>query len=438
VAEIRPFKGIHYNEALIRDLTDVICPPYDIISPQQREDLYEKSQYNYIRIEFERELPQDTSTVNRYTRSAETLKTWLSEGILKQDDKPALYLHDHYFTRRDREYRRRNLFARVRLEEWDKMIVRPHEGTLSDAKSDRLSLLFAMNANTSPVLSMYQDNGRQITSLLDEESKRQPLFRTAGNNGERHDFWVIDNPDVIRKIEAALENRPIYIADGHHRYESALNYRNEQRKNAGESTGEEPYNFVMMSLVEFSDPGLLILAPHRLVRGIPKATLSGFASKLKSFFSVEALPLKSPDVWARVGDLLVYTQKMRMVIFGIDLDNLYVVTLDDPAAVSTMMPYFHSELYKKLDVSVVDHVILENLLELSREKEKNNLDYSYEMADAVQRVLRQEFQLAILLSPVKPEMIKEISDNRDKMPRKSTYFYPKCPSGMIINRLDAD
>ncbi len=434
MAEIRPFRGVRYNESLIKDWSEVICPPYDIISPREQDDLYRKSEYNYIRIEAGRDLPQDTANDTRYTRSAEALRQWLKEGIMKGEDKPALYLHDHFFTWRGREYRRRNLFARVRLEEWDRMIIRPHEGTLSEAKSDRLSLLFAMKANTSPVLAMYQDS--RVALLLNEEAKKEPLVRAGGANEERHEFRVIDTPETIEKICSALENRPIYIADGHHRYESALNYRNEQAARATGTTGEEAWNFVMMALVEFSDPGLLILAPHRLIRGIPRTTLEKFGSRLRDYFTVEKVPVKSPDVQARVEDLLGHTKKVRLAIYGIDEDNLYVVTLNDPSAVNRMMPYFHSEMYKNLDVSIIDHVILENLLELSREKEKGNLDYCYEMTDAIQRVRRQEYQLAILLSPVRPELIKEIADARDKMPRKSTYFYPKSPSGLVINRLD--
>jgi uncharacterized protein (DUF1015 family) len=438
VAEIRPFRGVHYNESLIKDWSEVICPPYDIISPQQQQELYQKNEYNYIRIESGRELPQDTTNDNRYTRAADTMKRWLDEGVLRPDDRPALYLHDHYFMRREREYKRRSLIARVRLEEWEKMIVRPHEGTLTEARGDRLSLLFAMHANTSPVLSMYEDSGMQIASMLKEQAKAKPLVRTREHDGEGHDMWVITDEAVIAKISDLLADRPLYIADGHHRYESALAYRNEQRAISSSDSGDAPYNYVMMSLVDFSDPGLIILAPHRLVRGIPKPTIEELYRKLTSFFTVVEIPRKTTDVWATLEDLLVHTSRVRIVLFGLDADNLYVLTLDEQADVSQMMPYFHSEFYRNLDVSIVDHVILENLLALSSEKEKTSLAFTYEMSDAVERVLMQEYQLAFLLSPVSPGMIKTVSDAGDKMPRKSTYFYPKTPSGLVINRLDTD
>jgi len=435
VAEIQPFCGVHYNESHIKDWSEVICPPYDIISSREQQELYLKSEYNYIRIESGRELPQDTPTDNKYTRSAEIFHKWLEEGIFRTDDTPSLYLHDHYFARHNRQYKRRNLIARVRLEEWDKMIIRPHEGTLTEARGDRLSLLFAMKANTSPILAMYEDNGIQITSLLSNQARQQALFKAEMDNGERHDMWVIDDTAVIKKIQDILANRPLYIADGHHRYESALAYRQEQQVYSGTDSGNEACNYVMMSLVEFSDPGLMILAPHRLVRGIPKSNVEGLYGKLKTFFSIEEIDLKHPEIWARIDDTLSHTSVPKIVLYGTSQESLFILSLNNREEVSKMMPYFHSNIYKNLDVSIVDHVILENLLALSSEKEKESLAFSYDMHDAVEKVRTQEYQLALLLSPVKPEMIKAISDAGDKMPRKSTYFYPKSPSGLVINRL---
>lgn len=439
MAEIRPFRGVRYNESLIQDFSEVICPPYDIISPQQQQELYRKNGYNYIRIEFERELPQDTPADNRYTRSAETLRQWIERGVMKADDVPCLYLHDHYFTRQGKTCKRRNLIARVRLEEWEKMVIRPHEGTLKEARGDRLSLLFALNANTSPILAMYEDSEARIASLLSGQAGGKPAVSTRGDDGEGHDMWVIRDEAVTAEISAVMEGRSLYIADGHHRYESALAYRNEKRTHTPSAqTGTVPGDYVMMSLVEFSDPGLVILAPHRLVRGIPRSTLDELSGKLNLFFHVEEISLHTPDVWTHLEDLLAHTDRVRIVLFGLDRNVLHLLTLNEPALVSGMMPYFHSELYRSLDVSIVDHVILENLLALSSEKEKTNLAFSYDMTKAVERVMMQEYQLALLLSPVKPEMIKAISDTGDKMPRKSTYFYPKSPSGLVLNRLDTD
>jgi uncharacterized protein (DUF1015 family) len=435
VADIRPFRGVHYNESLVKDLSTVICPPYDIISSQQQQELYLRSEYNFVRLEAGRELPQDTVTDNKYTRSAATLEQWLKQGILEVDEVPAIYLHDHYFTHQGREYKRCSIIARVRVEAWDKMVIRPHEGTLIEPRDDRLSLLWALQANTSPILALFEDRGQRISSLLANQERSKPLISLKGADGEGHNVWAITDIEVVNQISGSLARQPLYIADGHHRYESALAYQLERRAYSPSASGDEAFNFVMMALVDFSDPGLMILAPHRLVRGISKPTLEGLMTKLKVFFEIEELPLKIPGIWKKVNDLLTETNKVQVILFGLAPDYLFVLRLRDLAAVSQMMPYFHSELYKKLDVSIVDHIILEKLLALSSDKEKTGLAYSYDMPDAVNRVLTQEYQLALLLSLPKPEVIKAVADAGDKMPRKSTYFSPKAPSGLVFNRL---
>jgi len=435
VAEICPFNGVHYNPSLIKDWPAVICPPYDIITPQLQQELYLKSEYNFVRLEFGRELPQDTATDNKYTRSVATLEQWLKQGILESDEEPAIYLHDQYFRHQRRAYKRRGLSARVRLEEWDRMVIRPHEGTMAEPRSDRLSLLWAIQAHTSPILALFEDRGQQISSVLAAQERNKPLMNLKSAGGEGHIIWAITEPEVVNQISGSLAEQPLYIADGHHRYESALAYRHERRAYLPSASRDEAFNFVMMTLVDFADPGLLILPPHRLVRGISKQTLGRLMAQLKVFFDIEELSLTMPDIWKRVDDLLTETNQARFALFGLAKDCLLLLRLRDPSAVSQMMPYFHSELYKTLDVSIVDHIILEKLLALSSDKEESSLTYSYDRADAVNRVLTQEYQLAFLLSPVKTKVIKAIADAGDKMPRKSTYFYPKLPAGLIFNRL---
>ncbi len=435
MAEIRPFRGVHYNQSLLNDWPAVICPPYDIITPQQQQEFYLRSTYNFIRLEFGRELPQDTVTDNKYTRSAVNLEQWLKQGVLEIDEAPAIYLHDQYFTQQGREYKRRGIIARVRVEEWDKMVIRPHEGTLAEPRSDRLSLLWALQTNTSPILALFEDQAQQISSLLAKQERSKPLLSLRSVNGEGHNVWAITEPKVVNQICSSLAKQPLYLADGHHRYESALVYQRERRVHSASAPGDEAFNFVMMTLVDFSDPGLIILPPHRLVRGISKSTLNELMAKLKVFFEIEELSLSMPGVWKQVDDLLAETNEVRLIVFGLTAECLFVLRLRDLTAVSQMMPYFHSELYKGLDVSVVDHIILEKLIGLSSDKEDTSLAYSYDKPDAVNRVLVQEYQLAFLLSPVRTEVIKGIADAGDKMPRKSTYFYPKLPAGLIFNRL---
>ena len=437
MAEIHPFRGVRYNQLLVEDLAGVICPPYDIITPQLQQELYRRSEYNFVRVESGRKLPQDTATDNKYTRSAATLERWLEQGVFMVDQALAIYLHDHYFNHKGREFRCRGIIACVRLEEWDKMVVRPHEGTLVEPTNDRLSLLWACQANTSPILALFEDRGQRVSSLLAAQEQSQPIISLSGANGERHDVWAITEPEVIGQICGGLARQPLYIADGHHRYESALTYQRERRACSSPASGDEAFDFVMMTLVDFSDPGLIILPPHRLVRGISRTTLNELMAKLKSFFEIEELPLNMPDIWQQVDHLLIAgeTNEVRLVLFGLAQGRLLVLKLRNLAAASQMMPYFHSELYKRLNVSVLDHIILEKLLGLGGGREEAILGYSYDGPDAVNRVLDQEYQLAFLLSPIRAEVIKAVADAGDRMPRKSTYFYPKLPAGLVFHRL---
>jgi len=435
MAEIRPFWGVHYNQRLVNNLATVICPPYDIITPQLQQELHHKSQYNFVRLESSRELPQDTATDNKYTRSAATLERWLEQGILEIDKEPAIYLHDHHFTHQGIEYKRRGITVCVRLEEPDKTAIRPHEGTLIEPKNDRLSLLWACQANTSPILALFEDQGQQISSLLADRGQSKPILSLSNGNGESHHVWAITESRIVNQICRRFSGKPLYIADGHHRYESALTYQREKHTYSPPVSGNEAFNFAMMTLVDFSDPGLIILPPHRLVRGMSRSTLDGLTAKLKSLFDIEELTLNIPSVWQQVDDLLNNEDKVRLVLFGLDTEYLFVLELRDFTAASQMMPYFHCELYKRLEVSIIDHIILEKLLGLSSEHEEAILDYSYDRLDTVNKVLDQEYQLAFLVRPVKAEVVKAIADAGDKMPKKSTYFYPKLPAGLLLNRL---
>jgi len=434
MADIRPFQGVHYSKSAIDDWSSVICPPYDIISPQHQEELYQSNPYNFIRLESGRNLPQDTPSDNKYTRAVATMEQWLEQGVLERDQIPSIYLHDHYFHYREKEYKRRSILVRVRLEEWDKKVIRPHEGTLTEARGDRLSLLWALKANTSPILSLYEDKENRISSVLSNQTQNKPIIQSKGSE-ESHGMWAITDNDSIMLIRNNLAEHPLYIADGHHRYESAFTFRQEKNTFSQSASGEEPYNFIMMELVEFNDPGLLILSPHRLVRGIQRSVLNEFIPKLAVFFETEEIPLDLVNARDQVNSVLAEADDIRVILFGLSGEQMVTLRLRDRVAASEMMPYFHSELYKNLDVSIIDHIILENLLGLSSETEKTSLTFSYDVADAIKRVSNQEFQLALLFRPNRPQVIKDIADVGDKMPRKSTYFYPKTPSGLVFNQL---
>ena len=433
MADIRPFRGVRYNPSLVKDLAQVICPPYDIISPQVQAELYRRSDLNFIRIEYGRELPQDKDTDNRYTRSSATLRKWLEQGVLKADDKPCLYIDDHQFTLGGKTCRRRVVNCLVKLEEWDKMIVRPHEGTLSRPKSDRLNLLWALQADTSPVMALYEDRDKRMSSLLDRSAREAAAVNIRLGNDESHRLRVVSDAAVSGRVHDYLAGQPLYIADGHHRYESALSYRRERRSSSASGATEEPFDFVLMSLIDMADPGLVILPAHRLVRGMPPSSIDGLMAGLDTCFSVAEIAVDTTDTLSQINRLLSGGKdEVKVLLYGLKKDRLLSLTLRDFGIVRPMMPYFHSELYQKLDVSIVDHVILEELLGLTHEMAGVFLDYSHDALEAIRRVNEQEYQLAFIVKPVRPDAIKAIADSGDRMPRKSTYFFPKIPAGLVL------
>ena len=437
MADIRPFQGVHYNPSLTEDLAKVLSPPYDVITPQLQQELYQRSSVNFVRVEFGRELPKDKDNDNKYTRAAVTMDKWLEQGFLVADRTPSIYVHDHHFTHQTKPYRRRSINCLVRLEEWDKKVVLPHEGTLAKPKDDRLNLLWALHANTSPVMTLYEDSGGKVSSLLDMPTRGEYLLNANTENGESHYLWALTDAKIIGEIHDALADQPLYIADGHHRYESALAYRRERRSLSDSVSESEPYDFVMVTLVDFADPGLVILPAHRLVRGIAPSALDGLLAGIETCFTVEEFPLQQSDIQEQINSLLSgQKDEVKTVLCGLQKERLLLLTLRDFNLVKTMIPYFHSELYQRLDVSIVDHVILEDLLGLTHDMAGAFIDYTSDALDAVSQVLDQEYQLAFLVNPVRPEVVKGIADSGDRMPRKSTYFYPKLPAGLIFYRFD--
>lgn len=432
MADIRPFRGVHYSPAAVGDLAGVICPPYDIITPQAQLELYRRNEFNFVRIEFGRDISNDRDNDNRYTRAAATLERWLETGVLTTDERPAFYVDEHSFSYRGKAWSRRSVTCLVRLEDWDKMVVRPHEGTLARPKGDRLNLMWALQANTSPVMALYEDRDQKIAGLLDKKLHHTPTLRTGESGGESHRLWTVTEENILGEIRQALADQPLYIADGHHRYESALAYQRARRAGMT-AAAEEPFDFVMMTLVDFADPGLVILPAHRLVRGVVPSLLDSLPDALRTCFSVERLPVEG-DAHEEIERVLARTRgEVRLAMYGPGA-ALYALTLQDSATVAGMMPYFHTPLYGKLDVSIVDHVIMGEMLGLTYEAAGTSLDYTNDAAEAVQRVNDREYQLAFIVSPVQPAVIKAIADSGDRMPRKSTYFYPKTPAGLVLYR----
>jgi uncharacterized protein (DUF1015 family) len=421
--EVSPFRGILYNQSIVGDLTQVICPPYDVITPEQQRLYYKKSDYNAIRLEF----PEPTG--DRYQRAASTFQQWLKQGILQYDSISSFYLHDHRFEYSGEMKVRRGLIARVKLEPWGSGIY-PHEETSSKAKSDRLQLMRACRANFSPLFSLYHDTEQKVAPLLFHVAQGKPLMSLQAersnlpDSNEAHILWAITDPKIKRELNQVLSSQPLYIADGHHRYETALTYRQERAQEQS-LTGKEAFSYVMMELVEFSDPGLVVLPLHRLVRGIASSILVGLGDQLRNFFVLESVPLKADSYQLPVDSYLG--------ILGLQPGSLVVLRKRQDISLESMMPGNRSRAYRQFEVSILNHIIMDRLLSRTS---KENVTYTVDLKEAYQQIKEGKYQLAFLLKPPQPEMVKAVADAQDKMPSKSTYFYPKLPAGLIINSLD--
>ena len=435
MAEIRPFSGLRYNQSLVKDISTVICPPYDVISASLHENLYTRNEYNFIRLEDANKSPDDTPANNKYTRTAATLAQWLNQKVLVPENSPAIYLHDHYFRLQGKDHVRRGIIARVRLEEWDKMIIRPHENILSAPKEDRQNLLKALKVNTSPVLMMYQDPERKIASALAKETKKKPVIDAIIPEGDRHKVWAITDATVVNLIAGAMAKQPFYIADGHHRYTSALTYRREQMAATPGLSSDNAVNFVMSTLVDFADPGLIILAPHRVIRGLTGTVLAELKTKLEAYFVITELSANTNDAWQKLDAGMSKPDGIRLGFFGPGADKFYGLKLRDETVLAEIMPG-SSDIYRKLDVAILDHVILNKILGLGIDgRTEDRVSFSHDREESMKAVLRGEQQVVFFLKPVRPELIKTVSDANEKMPRKSTYFYPKAPAGIVVNPL---
>jgi len=436
LAGVYPFAGIRYNERVVEDLGRTVCPPYDVISAEQQKTYYERDDHNAIRLEYPMEQPGDNTERNKYTRAATAFQKWLEDGVLQVDDHLAFYVHEHYFIHTGERRRRRGLITRVRLEPWYRGIY-PHEETYSKAKSDRLQLMRACHASFSSILALYQDSTERVAKVLSEVVRDKPIIECHSEEseaiplGESHLVWAVTESRFIRQITELLADVPLYVADGHHRYETALAYQEERMPQVGTFTGNEGFNYIMMELVDFNDPGIIILPIHRLLRGATNSSLARLRSGLERIFTVESIPLSEGSIRNLKGKV---PGESVLGILGLELDRLLVLREREDVSIEGMMPDNRSEAYKKLDTSILNHLVLHRMLGFV--ESKGEIAYTVDTEEAWQAIREGKYQLGFLLSEPRVDVIKAIADAKDRMPRKSTYFYPKLPAGLIINSVD--
>ncbi len=424
MADIRPFRALRFTEQAGR-IDQLTCPPYDIISEEQRQAYLAANPHNIIRLE----LPRDGA--DPYQTAGETLRRWLDEGILREDSEEALYVYDIGFTvpALPEPLHVTGIVARVHLEEFSKNVVLPHEWTLSKAKTDRLNLMKATGCNFSDIYSLYMaDPGTPDVLTLTEGLT--PLSDMTDEAGLTHRLWAVTDPVVIEEVCRRFADKKLYIADGHHRYETALNYRRFCREQGAPEGGAA--DFVMMMLVEMSHPGLVVFPTHRLIRDLPDFDASRLLSDCVPWFEVR--PVEESAMESALAAAYDAGQKA----FGFfDGQAFRLLTLRDAAVMDTLLPEV-SPASRGLDVNVLHTLVLERLLGIDQENMRNqvNLTYTRSQDEALEGVRRGEFQCCFLLNPTRVSEIRDVAAAGEKMPQKSTYFYPKLITGLTMNRLD--
>jgi uncharacterized protein (DUF1015 family) len=440
LAEIRPFRALRYQAGQVDDLARVIAPPYDIISPDEQRALHARSPHNIVRLEYGETHADDSEANNRYTRAAATLAEWLASGVLAQDDRPAFYVYDQEFELGGRHYCRRALLARLHLEDWAQGAIRPHEDTTARPKEDRLRLLRACRANFSPVLAFYRDPQAVVSRALREATSGRSPLAVAEGATERHTLWALSEEKVQRWLEQQLAPATLYIADGHHRYETALAYRDERQAAAASWTGQEAENFVLAGLTAAEDPGLLVLPIHRLVH-LPRADDS-MLERLRQHLAVEEVTPAQTQGGAAPHRLLeLIAERGRSAsAFGLCWPGkrFFLLTVDDPQG---LVAHFCPECpvqWRDLDVIVLEIALLQNILGIERKpvEEGGAVAIEPDALEACKQVQAAHYSAAFLLNPVPVEKVMAVADAGQRMPRKSTFFHPKLATGLVINRLD--
>jgi uncharacterized protein (DUF1015 family) len=442
MASIVPFRGIRYAASRGRALGQLLAPPYDLVSQEKRDELLRRSPNNVVHLTLGEDRLGDGPQRNRYTRAADYWAEWLSQGILRQDAARSVYpLEQSFWAPDGRHLRRHGFMAALRLHEFREGIVVPHEKTLAAPKADRLELLKAVKANLSPIFGVYRDAAGATAAALAKAVEQEPAAETDSDDGVHHRLWRTDDPSVVGALQALLAEKRVFIADGHHRYETALVYRRTLDEAAPGLPEDGGHRYILMFLCPMSDPGLILFPTHRLVYGLKDLDLDRFLVDLARYFTVETLP---EDIRRAAGRAWAVSKLAEH--FGKSTAFLMVTAVDQKARVLTLRDDFdladaelpESETLRALDVTVLHAVVIQHLLGLSLHAQENqeNLTFVGDAGEAVNRVLSGEHQIGFLLNPTPMWQVEAVGDAGLTMPQKATHFWPRLQSGLVMRAID--
>jgi uncharacterized protein (DUF1015 family) len=434
MAAIRPFRALRYNTRDPLSVALVTAPPYDCIGPELQDELYRIHPHNIVRIILGKDKRGDSASRNKYARAAELMDKWTGGGIFVRDPAPALYFYQQEFGVEGKKYLREGFFARVSLEEFGTGRIYPHEETMSGPKEDRLRLLRATRANASAVFALYPDESNGVTAIFHAGGLGEPLAQTVDSDGVVHRLFACTDPDTLRRVSKELADKPLFIADGHHRYETALAYRKELQA-AGEEVGpDHPASSVLMMCVSMHHPGLAVLPTHRVVWGLPDLSTERLRDATAEHFEWTELV----GAEATSPRLSAHLREANGHVFGLwtrDTSEAFILRLKDPKVMDRLAAD-HLKAWRRLDVAILQKVLLEHdLPKAIKDAGGLRLSYVHLAQQAFDAVHEDGADAAFVVRPLPVTSLQDVAKEGERMPAKSTYFYPKVLSGLVINPL---
>ena len=438
--KIQAFRGVRYNLAKVGSLSSVVAPPYDVVDQKLQQYLYDLSPFNFIRLELTRAESNIADPNAIYDQAASIFRDWMAQNVLQREPDPAIYVYHQIFEYEGREYTRRGFMARIRLVRFGEGEIYPHEQTHAKAKDDRLRLTRACQANLSQIFGLYPDAENSAQNFLEARVAVQPALEAIDHLGVKHRLWPVTDQSLISQVASLVENKPMFVADGHHRYETACNYRDELAATMGGTLpSEHPANYVLSMLMSMDDPGLVVLPTHRLFHGISDLDSNELKTKLSSAFDCEPAgegPEAAHVLWGQIeqlqdqGALGLYTTRDKKW-------TLVAANHSTQLMMREVAPE-QSDQWRGLGVAMLHGLIVDKLLGLAGHPKPTYVHLVDELVDGLEGRLegQLDYQLAALVMPASVEDVRRISLNGERMPAKSTYFYPKLLSGLVVHPLD--
>lgn len=434
MANIIPFRGYRYNCEIIENLGEVMSPPYDSISDEEQQILYDTHENNSVRVVYGMDLAGDNDTNNKYTRAADSLKSWIENKILVRDEKPAVYLYQQIITINNTQFATKGIVALLELEEFSSGNIMPCEETISSSKKDRYSLLNATKSNVSMINCMYAENGKTLANLLNEiiETKPDVSFKTSTDTEQN--IWIITDEAIIGEIQKNMKDKRVVITDGQNRYETCLEYSKEMFSKDSALAEREKYNYTLALFTNASDDGLLQLPVHRMVSCPKKFNEEYFVSCAQDRFKVEKI-IVDYDV-NELADTMkkqIFTpRKENRIALYCGGEYFYRLTLTDTACLKEFMPD-NSDAYRSLDVNVLNHLLLGELMNITQDNYHERITFTKHADEGIKAVRNDEYQCMFVINPSNSQQIRDVAMAGEKMPERSICLFPKPESGVIFN-----